>query len=142
MLEWGGGTGMMEDGREKAREVAGASMPRRCKAARGYQAAYPESFVVRLGEALTAGEKDSEWPGWVWCTNRRGESRWVPEAYLQRLDEKRIALRNYDATELTIRTGENLVASAEVGGWIWCTNQEGRSGWVPADCLVAGLGEE
>jgi hypothetical protein len=91
---------------------------------------------------LTAGEKESEWPGWIWCTNRCGESRWVPEAYLLKQGEDCIAFRDYDATELTVRTGEDLLVGEEVSGWTWCTNQAGQSGWVPAGCLAAEPGEE
>jgi hypothetical protein len=101
----------------------------------GYRSAYPEPFVARPGEALTARGKESDWPGWVWCTNGEGESRWVPEAYLQKQGERWVVLRAYDATELTVQAGEELVAGQEVSGWIWCTNQEGQSGWVPAEHL-------
>jgi hypothetical protein len=109
--------------------------PRKCRVVSEYRSAYPEPFVVLPGEELTAGEKDSEWPGWVWCTNRDGESRWVPEAYVQRQGQICIALRAYDATELTVRAGEDLIAGEEASGWIWCTNREGQSGWVPAEHL-------
>jgi hypothetical protein len=42
-------------------------------------------------------------------------------------------LRDYDATELSADVGEELAASQEESGWIWCTNRAGRTGWVPLD---------
>ena len=66
----------------------------------------------------------------------------MPDDYLQKQGEKLIVLRDYDATELTVRPGEDLLAGEQVSGWTWCTNQAGGSGWVPADCLAAEPGEE
>lgn len=118
-----------------SRDSIGGS-PRRYRVVTGYRSAYPEPFVVPAGEVLTCGDRESEWPGWIWCTNREGESRWVPEAYLQRQGEQHLALCDYDAAELTVQSGQDLVATEEAGGWHWCTNQEGQSGWVPAEHLI------
>ena len=115
---------------------------RLCKVVTGYRSAYPEPFVVQAGESLTAGERESEWPGWIWCTNREGESRWVPETYVQRQGETCIALRDYDATELTVRPGQEIIPGEEASGWIWCTDREGQSGWVPAEHLVCNPAAE
>jgi hypothetical protein len=132
---------MMEDVGSVIQEIPMNIRPRKCKVVKGCQSAYTEPFKVRRGEVLTAGETESEWPGRVWCTNRRGKSRWVPETYLRRQGQDWIALRDYDATELTVRAGEDLVAGEEVSGWVWSTNQEGQSGWVTADYLTTEPGE-
>ena len=136
------GSGMVDEGGAMSLEARTDSKPRKYRVVTAYRSAYPEPFVVRAGESLTAGEKESEWPGWVWCTDRHGDSRWVPEEYLRKQGEKLIALRDYDATELTVCAGQELTARDQVSGWTWCTNREGRSGWVPADCLAAEPGEE
>ena len=107
-----------------------------CRVAYGYPSAYPEPFLVQPGDVLTAGDRESEWPGWVWCTNQHGVSRWLPEAYLQRKDDQCIVLRDYEATELTVRAGEEVLAGEAESGWVWCTNKKGRSGWVPANHLL------
>ena len=44
-----------------------------------------------------------------------------------------IALCDYEATELSVSVGEELRMGKEESDWIWCTNQKGKSGWVPAD---------
>ena len=27
--------------------------------------------------------RETEWPGWIWCTNDSGKSTWVPESWVQ-----------------------------------------------------------
>jgi len=104
-----------------------------CRVIFAYQLAYPDPLVISAGEELTIGEKESEWSGWVWCTNQDGKSRWVPEKYVERKGDTGIACYDYEATELSVSVGEELIMGKEESGWIWCTNQEGQSGWVPAD---------
>jgi hypothetical protein len=43
--------------------------------------------------------------------------------------------RDYDATELSVEVGEKLTMGEEESGWAWCTNREGRRGWVPLEHL-------
>jgi uncharacterized protein YgiM (DUF1202 family) len=104
-----------------------------CRVVSEYQSPYAEPLVISTGEELTVSEKESDWSGWVWCTNRDGKSRWVPEKYVERKGDTCIALYDYEATELSVSVGEELIMGKEESGWIWCTNQRGQSGWVPAD---------
>ena len=104
-----------------------------CRVAREYQSPYSEPLAISAGEELTIGEKESSWSGWVWCTNRDGKSRWVPEKYVERKGNSGTALYDYEATELSVSVGEELTMGQVESGWIWCTNQRGQSGWVPAD---------
>jgi hypothetical protein len=59
----------------------------------------------------------------------------VPERYVERRGEGATALRDYDATELTVRAGEMVTATTHEAGWRWCTNARGDSGWVPDEHL-------
>lgn len=27
--------------------------------------------------------RETDWPGWIWCTNDSGKSTWVPESWVQ-----------------------------------------------------------
>jgi uncharacterized protein YgiM (DUF1202 family) len=108
---------------------------RTCRVISDYQSAYPDPLVIIAGEELTVADKETEWSGWLWCTNHRGKSRWVPEDYVERKGSTCIALRDYDATELSVRVGEELFLGEEESDWIWCTNRAGQSGWVPAENL-------
>jgi uncharacterized protein YgiM (DUF1202 family) len=99
-----------------------------------YRSQYTEPCAFHEGEELAVGEKESEWPGWVWCTNRAGESRWVPEKYVERTGNACVMIRDYEATELSVNVGEVLaITGEEESEWVWCTNQAGQSGWVPLD---------
>ena len=104
-----------------------------CRVVREYQSPYSEPLVISAGEELAIDEKESEWSGWIWCANRDGKSRWVPEKYVERRGDTGMALCDYEATELSVSVGEELIMGEEESDWIWCTNQRGQSGWVPAD---------
>lgn len=97
-----------------------------------YQATYLDPLTIQSGEALTLGKTDPEWPGWIWCTNRDGQSGWVPESYLERHGQKGIARYDYTAAELSVQANEELILHQFESGWYWATNQDGQSGWVPA----------
>ncbi|MBN1978974.1 MAG: SH3 domain-containing protein [Anaerolineae bacterium] len=99
-----------------------------------YESSYTDPCTFSAGETLTIGKRKSEWDGWVWCTNQEGKSRWVPEAYVKCAGDICVMLRDYEATELSVRVGEELIITGEEeSGWVWCTNQAGQSGWVPGD---------
>jgi uncharacterized protein YgiM (DUF1202 family) len=104
---------------------------KKCRVIEDYNSPYTEPLKFTKGEILTIGEKESEWSGWIWCTNKSGESRWVPENYLE-IDENTCKiLQDYNATELSITVGEELIIENEEAEWFWVTNQQGNSGWVP-----------
>jgi hypothetical protein len=106
---------------------------RKCRVITPYESPYTDPVAFGDGEEVVIGKKESEWSGWVWCTKRDGESRWVPEAYVERRGDTGVMCRDYEATELAVALGEELVMGEEESDWVWCTNQEGRSGWVPLD---------
>lgn len=96
-----------------------------------YNSDYTEPLVITKGEILTIGEKESEWLGWIWCTNKFGKSRWVPENYLEIHGKTCKAKQDYEATELSVKIGEILITEKEEADWIWAANERGKSGWVP-----------
>jgi uncharacterized protein YgiM (DUF1202 family) len=101
-----------------------------------YSVYYTNAIVMQSGDKMTISEKESEWAGWVWCTHdSNGKSGWVPEKYVERQGDQATALVAYDAKELAVQVGEELTATREESGWVWCTNQQSESGWVPLDNL-------
>jgi uncharacterized protein YgiM (DUF1202 family) len=113
----------------------GAKSGQRCRVVVDYQAAYPDPLMVKMGEKLSVGEHDARWPAFVWCTNSSGKGGWVPEQFLERKGKIGFARCNYDAAELSAEAGEELTVQGEAGGWLWCTNERGQSGWIPVDNL-------
>jgi len=105
---------------------------------KAYQTAYAEPWCISIGEQILIGDRDTEWEGWVWCTNSVGESRWAPEIFFERHGDIYIALRDYESTELSVQVGEILLIGEEECGWGWCSKDAGhsdQSGWVPLEFL-------
>jgi Variant SH3 domain len=85
-----------------------------------------------VGEVLRWESRPTEWEGWLWCTDAKGMNGWVPERYVEKIDSDRCrTLRDYDATELTVRVGDELDVHFAESGWAWCETADGRKGWVP-----------
>jgi len=106
---------------------------RLCRVIADHQMSYPDPLVVFAGEEVTVGERDTRWP-YIWCVNGDGKGGWVPVSYVYLDGENRgRALQEFDTTELTVHAGEVVTVAREEGGWLWCTNQRGQSGWVPKD---------
>lgn len=127
---------------------AGASpkrtgQPRMYQVIADYQALYPDPLSVMAGEPLHISERVEYWNEnpdwmWIWCTDQRGKSGWVPKDAIDFHASGTTGTARYDymAVELTVSVGEELVGEREESGWLWCTNQQGKSGWVPADHLT------
>jgi hypothetical protein len=91
---------------------------------------------VEIGDRVGVGERDSEWPAFVFVTTERG-SGWVPERHLDRQGASAVVLEGYDTTELATGEGEELEVLHEdlASGWLWCRANNGGEGWVPARTL-------
>jgi hypothetical protein len=91
---------------------------------------------VDVGDRVNVGERDSEWPAFVFVTTQKG-SGWVPERHLDRQGAGAVVTEAYDTTELRTQEGEELEVLDEdlTSGWIWCRAKNGREGWVPQRAL-------
>ena len=76
-----------------------------------------------------------QWRGWLWCVPADGPSGWVPSAFVRRDGASGVALRDYDASELTVKPGDVLEALEEESGWLRCLAADGAVGWVPLECV-------
>ena len=96
-----------------------------------WTAKYDDPISVAAGEPVEIGRSDDEYPGWAWCTDPRGKEGWMPLAFLDATASPPVALRDYDARELTVVPGDRLTPLEEHAGWIRCSVGD-RTGWVPA----------
>ncbi len=96
-----------------------------------YQSAYPDPLKVKAGETLTVAKNDTEWPGFVWCTNQSGKGGWMPENYINRKGSVGLARCDYEATELSVNVGQIVTIHQVESDWAWCRQQSGSEGWVP-----------
>jgi len=112
-------------------------MPDRHRVIKSYNSPYTEPLVLKKGERLGWEPRECEWPGWMWCTMDSGESRWVPQNWVEKEGEHCVLRRDYTATELSVEEGETVTVLLMESGWGWATNESGDSGWVPLECLQA-----
>jgi hypothetical protein len=56
----------------------------------------------------------------------------VPEAYLEREGDVGRLRCDYDAVELTVQSSDILIVHKAESGFLWVTDQAGRTGWVPS----------
>lgn len=113
-----------------------SDLPRRVRAIRAHVTSDPNPVRFRTGDTLGVGHHDQQWTAYVWGTDQAGRAGWVPDEYLEMTGEHNAtALRDYDATELTVATGDLLDVLDEAGGWYLCRTGSGVSGWVPGDVV-------
>jgi uncharacterized protein YgiM (DUF1202 family) len=104
-----------------------------CKVITEYISAFPEPLLIKKGESLRIENKKSEWPGWVWCINNDGNEGWIPKSYLKLKGKQYIVIKDYDATELTVSKGQELLIEKEESGWIWVSDKKDNQGWIPLE---------
>ena len=108
-------------------------MSERYRVVKSYESPYTEPLTLPKGERLRWEPRECEWPGWMWCTTEGGETRWVPESWVENEGENCVLLRDYTATELSVEEGETVTVLLVESGWGWATNECGLGGWVPME---------
>jgi hypothetical protein len=103
-------------------------------------ASRPCDHVVTIhigpGDVVGVGHRNQQYPEFLWCASENGRQGWVAEAFLEMSGEKEaVALREYDAAQLTVIEGELLDVLEQQGIWTLCRNAAGAQGWVPATIL-------
>ena len=99
-----------------------------------YTTQYNIPVILYKGEDVKVGERftvDPDWPGWIWCENKRGEKGWVLERVLEVDHDKGLVVEDFNSRELNVKTGLKLKAFRSEAGWIWCETESGEIGWVP-----------
>ena len=109
-------------------------MIRRMRVSQPHRPDDGEPLVAQAGERFHFEHRQTEWPGWIWCTNDAGAAGWAPESWIAPEDVDAgscIFRRDYDATELSVDVGETLMVEIEESGWAHVTDSRARRGWVP-----------
>jgi hypothetical protein len=115
-----------------------AEIPSRVRVVESHVTSYSDTVHFRIGDVLGVGHHNQQWKSYVWCMDQGGHAGWVPDFYIEMTAEhEAIALRDYDATELTVGRGEELDVLDEAGGWLLCRTSNGLEGWIPATCVTA-----
>lgn len=89
-------------------------------------------LVVSPGDVVQVGERDTEWPAFVFVTAPLGTG-WIPARHIDIDGPFGIVRVGYDPTELPASAGEqvDVVRDDSESGWSWCRNADGREGWIP-----------
>jgi hypothetical protein len=93
-------------------------------------------LALHVGDAVVVGERDEEWPAFVFVTGAKGAG-WVPARHLSADAGRAIVVTPYETTELPTGVGDVLevVARDDESGWLWCRSADQREGWVPIRTL-------
>jgi hypothetical protein len=94
----------------------------------------PDRPAIRVaaGDRVTLGDRDAEWPQFVWTSLASGLGGWVPSALFDAERGQASALEDYDTRELDAEPGEDLVLHREYADWWWVENARSECGWIPA----------
>ena len=113
---------------------------RRARVATDYRSQYPDPIRFAAGDVVALGERDTEWPAFVWAQTADGNAGWAPHDWLEPTDSGRaVALRSYSAQELDVASGDEVLLHHELGGWWWAERHDGRCGYVPATHLALDM---
>jgi len=79
-----------------------------------------------------SGEEDVQFKGW-YPAIIEGHETFVPKVFVcnGKLN------RDYNPTELKVKSGDVLKLQEIVNAWLIVTNAEGLTGWIPAECVVS-----
>lgn len=112
----------------------------RARVVRDYRTQYANPIRFAAGEIVTLGERDTEWPAFIWTITADGNAGWAPLDWLKPLGDSRAeALRDYSAQELDADAGDTVELLFELGGWWWASHDNGSFGWLPASNLSGGF---
>jgi hypothetical protein len=101
-----------------------------------YTAAYADPIVLKAGDEVQVGKRDTEWPAFIWCVGPDGRAGWTLDSVIEQTASGwGKALIDYSARELTVAVGEALTVEGSGGGWLWVVNERGERGWVPETCV-------
>jgi hypothetical protein len=104
----------------------------------GHQIPDRPPLQLAVGERVDVGDRDSEWPEFVFVTASHGAG-WVPARHLSGTSGTVVVQTAYDTSELPTQAGDvvEVVAEDLTSGWLWCRARDGREGWVPIKTLEA-----
>ena len=108
---------------------------------KGHTRTYDNPMQVKQGEVTRVTKREfwnDRYP-WVWCVTTNGKEGWMPESFVEVIGEQGIALRDYNAIELTVTIGDNLTIIDEANGWYWVQSVRRAYGWVPLECVAVDM---
>ena len=108
----------------------------KARATSGHEVPSREPIRLEPGDGVTVGERDTQWPAFVFVTSASGEG-WVPARHLSAEVGTASVINAYNTTELTLAAGDevSVLERDDASGWWWCRRTDGAEGWVPVSAL-------
>lgn len=109
-----------------------------------YESPYSEPIIFHKGEIVIIGKEfkdDPDWKDWIWCEGKNNNEAWVPKQYLEIEADRGRFLRDYNALELSISSGESIDVYETINGFGMAEKQNGERGWVPLKNLRVEIRE-
>jgi hypothetical protein len=103
-----------------------------------YESPYPHPLIFQKGEMVKIGEEfndDPDWKDWVWCEGSNNINAWAPKQYLEMCEGQGTFIRDYNAMELSLTTGEVLEMDEIVNGFGMAEKPDGTRGWAPMNYM-------
>jgi len=107
------------------------------KVIKNHKSEFLVPFIASKGEIVEGEERETEFEGWLWCKNNSGNQGWVPKTYLEAASESGQFqfLQDYNARELSVDAGQEVIVLDEESGWAWIRTTLGEEGWIPLENL-------
>ena len=83
---------------------------------------------MKVGEEF---KEDPDWRNWIWCEGKDNKKAWVPRQYIKIDGVTERFTRFYNAMELSVQVGEELLVNEIINGFGMSTKIDGSKGWVP-----------
>ncbi|MDB4295469.1 hypothetical protein N9908_04415 [Akkermansiaceae bacterium] len=104
------------------------------KIIQAHQASFKKSPRVVEGGVVQFLDDDPKNPGWFLGIDGDGTRGYFPKLWFKVDTAAATALRDYDASELSVAEGKECTLLEEYCAWARVTF-EGKTGWVPLSCL-------
>ena len=107
------------------------------KVIKSHKSEFHVPLTAKKGQVVEGEERETEFEGWLWCRNESGIQGWVPRTYLEPASEtgQFQFLKNYNARELTVEAGQEVIVLDEESAWAWVRTTLGEEGWIPLENL-------
>lgn len=112
-------------------------LPTRCRVRADHVVPERAPHRFEVGDPVTIGTRDTEWPAFVFVTAERG-SGWVPARHIDMAAAPPTMRTAYDTQELPASKGDtvHLIRDDPESGWAWCRDAHGHEGWLPHRALA------
>jgi len=95
---------------------------------------YDHHIEIYPGDLLHTEERNTKYNGWLWVKNKMNQSGWVPEKFLDLLENGMAASKtHYSSLEVPVNAGDKIEILSALNGWIEIKKVTGEIGWIPEE---------